>query len=194
VHDPRPANGAFTALTLLANAALIGLVVVCLASLVSPGGRRLAARVVARVGGAARGLAFAVAATATLGSLYYSEVVGFVPCELCWYQRICMYPLAVILLVGLVRRDRSGAWYAWPFVVIGAPVSLYHWLVERVPAFAESTSCSVSAPCTVPYFEELGYVTLSFMAMSAFLLIGALLVTDRAAARTTDRPTAEEHG
>ena len=60
--------------------------------------------------------------------------------------------------------------------LFGAPVSLYHWLVERVPSFAEGSSCSVFVPCSVPYFEELGYVTLSFMALSAFLVIGALLV------------------
>jgi hypothetical protein len=61
------------------------------------------------------------------------------------------------------------------FVVIGAPLSLYHWLVERVPAFAESSSCSVTAPCTAPWFEKLGFVTLAWMAMSSFLLIGVLM-------------------
>ena len=62
------------------------------------------------------------------------------------------------------------------FVVIGAPLSLYHWLVERVPAFAESSSCSVTVPCTAPYFEKLGFVTLAWMAMSSFLLIGVLML------------------
>ena len=60
-------------------------------------------------------------------------------------------------------------------MVVGAPLSLYHWLVERVPSFAESSSCSVFAPCTAPYFEKLGFVTLAWMCMSSFLLIGALL-------------------
>jgi disulfide bond formation protein DsbB len=61
-------------------------------------------------------------------------------------------------------------------VVFGAPLSLYHWLVERVPAFAESSSCSVTVPCTAPYFEKLGFVTLAWMAMSSFLLIGVLML------------------
>ena len=74
-------------------------------------------------------------------------------------------------------------WYARPFVVIGAPISLYHWLVERVDFFAKSSSCSVEAPCTVPWFQELGYVTLAFMALSAFLLIGVLLLVDWGAER-----------
>ena len=74
---------------------------------------------------------------------------------------------------GVVRRDRvraSGT--PRPFVVVGAPVSLYHWLVERVPSLEEGSSCSVFVPCAVPYFEELGYITLAFMALSAFLLVG----------------------
>jgi disulfide bond formation protein DsbB len=185
MSDPTTANSLFTALTLVANVAFLALVVVGIASFAGEGGRRGAARVVSRIGPAARPLALVVAATATLGSLYYSEIVGFLPCELCWFQRICMYPLAVILAVGVIRRDRAVLWYAAPFVVVGAPLALYHWLVERVPSFAESSSCSVFVPCSVPYFEELGYVTLAFMSMSAFLLIGALLLLGRANDRTT---------
>ena len=79
----------------------------------------------------------------TAGSLYYSEHCGFVPCELCWYQRIVMYPLVVVLGVGWFRRDRAVWMTALPFVVVGAPLSLYHWLVERVPSFAEGSSCSI---------------------------------------------------
>ena len=86
----------------------------------------------------------------TLGSLYYSEHAGFIPCELCWYQRIAMYPLVIVLGVGWLRRDRKVWITALLFVVVGAPLSLYHWLVERVPSFAESSSCSAVAPCTAP--------------------------------------------
>jgi disulfide bond formation protein DsbB len=96
-----------------------------------------------------------------------------------------MYPLVAILAVGVLRRDRSVVWYAAPFVVFGAPVSLYHWLVERIPSLAESSSCSVFVPCSVPYFEELGYITLSFMALSAFLLVGALLAVTLVHDRST---------
>jgi disulfide bond formation protein DsbB len=168
------ANTVFTVLTLLANVAFVALVVVGVLALA--GGRSLGRRVVGAIGPHAPVVALVVAAIATAGSLYYSEIVGYIPCELCWYQRICMYPLFAALAVGVLRRDRSVVWYAAPFVVFGAPVSLYHWLVERVPSFAESSSCSVFVPCSVPYFEELGYVTLAFMALSAFLLVGALLV------------------
>ena len=177
------ANTFFTILTLLANAAVIVAVILALGALVSTRMRELGIAVLSAVGPSARLLACIVATVTTLGSLYYSEIANFVPCRLCWYQRICMYPLAVILLVGLLLRDRRVRWYAAPFVIVGAPLSLYHWLVERVDFFAKSSSCSAEAPCTVPWFQELGYVTLAFMAMSAFLLIGTLLLVDRAADR-----------
>jgi disulfide bond formation protein DsbB len=177
------ANTLFTVLTLLANVAFVGLVVVGVVALC--GGRGPARRVVSWLGPRAPAVALVVAAVATAGSLYYSEIVGYIPCELCWYQRICMYPLAAVLAVGVIRRDRSVVWYAAPFVAFGAPVSLYHYLVEHVPSIAEGSSCSVFVPCNVPYFEELGYVTLAFMALSAFLLVGALLVVTYSHDRTT---------
>jgi disulfide bond formation protein DsbB len=189
------ANDLFTVLTLLANAAFIALVLVGIGALVGTKGRgggpaRLAGRVIAKIGPRAPALALVVAGVTTAGSLYYSEIVGYIPCELCWYQRICMYPLVAILAVGLLRRDRSVIWYATPLVVVGAPVSLYHWLVERVPSLAEGSSCSVFSPCSVPFFEELGYITLAFMALSSFLLIGALLVTAWASDRSQRKATA----
>jgi disulfide bond formation protein DsbB len=183
------ANTFFTILTLLANAIVVIAVLVALGALVSSRVRELGVTLIVTIGPSARLLAWIVATVATLGSLYYSEIADFVPCRLCWYQRICMYPLAVILLVGLLLRDRRVRWYAAPFVIVGAPISLYHWLVERVDFFAESSSCSAEAPCTVPWFEELGYVTLAFMALSAFLLIGTLLLVDWGADRIADSRT-----
>jgi disulfide bond formation protein DsbB len=94
-----------------------------------------------------------------------------------------MYPLVIVLGVGWLRRDGKAWITAAPFVVIGAPVSMYHWLVERVPSFAEGSSCSIVAPCTAPYFEKLGFVTLAWMCLSSFLLIGVLLVVAALTAR-----------
>jgi disulfide bond formation protein DsbB len=183
------ANTFFTLLTLLANAAVALAVALALAAAVSPAARRVAGAALDLVGPQARLLAWLVAAIATAGSLYYSEIADFVPCRLCWFQRICMYPLAVILLVGVLRRDRGVRTYAAPFVVVGVPISLYHWLMER-GVFEESTACSATVPCAVPWFEELGYVTLAFMALSAFLLVGTLLLVDRAHDRRSDAPAA----
>ena len=134
-------------------------------------------------GALAMPLAWLVATVTTAGSLYYSKVVGYTPCELCWYQRIVMYPLVIVLGVAALRKDRAVWITGLVFVVIGAPLSLYHWLVERVPAFEESSSCSAITPCSTPYFEKLGFVTLAWMAMSSFLLIGVLLVCTLLGAR-----------
>jgi len=119
-------------------------------------------------------LALGVAATCTLGSLYMSEVRHFVPCDLCWYQRIAMYPLAVILLVAAARRDPGVRWYAAPLAVIGAVISTYHYVLEWFPQL-ESGACGVGPPCTLVWFREFGFVSLPYLALSAFLLILAFL-------------------
>ena len=78
-------------------------------------------------------LAWLVALTATLGSLYYSEVAHFLPCKLCWYQRIGIYPLAVVLLIAALRRDRAVRFSAIPVAAISAAISTYHYQLERFP-------------------------------------------------------------
>lgn len=183
------ANTFFALLALLVN--VITLVVVGLL-VARPSGARLVlqrARDAARVHGV--GAAAAVTGTATLGSLYYSEIVGFIPCRLCWFQRIFMYPLAVILTVALVRHLRSlrgGAapdtpartdvWrYAVPLAVVGLPISIWHWLIERFPGL-ESGACDPIAPCSAIYVERFGFVSLPWMAGTgfAFVLAVALLL------------------
>jgi hypothetical protein len=119
-------------------------------------------------------LAWLVALTATLGSLYYSEVAHFVPCKLCWYQRIGIYPLAVVLLLAAIRRDRAIRFYAIPVAAISAAISTYHYQLERFPNQA-SPSCSVEAPCTVVWVWRFHYISIAMMALSAALLIIALL-------------------
>ncbi len=166
----------FLVLTLFVDAVLVLAVVLAIAALVSRRARASVVSLATAVAPQSVLLAWIVATVTTLGSLYYSEHAGFVPCELCWYQRIVMYPLVIVLGVAWLRRDGKVWMTALVFVVIGAPLSLYHWLVERVPAFAESSSCSVTTPCSAPWFEKLGFVTLAWMALSAFLLIGVLMV------------------
>jgi disulfide bond formation protein DsbB len=162
----------FLVLTLAADAVVVVALVLAIAALVSPRARTAVVSFAAAVAPQSVLLAWIVATVTTLGSLYYSKHAGFV----CWYQRIVMYPLVIVLGVAWLRRDLQVWKTVLVFVVIGAPLSLYHWLVERVPAFAESSSCSVTAPCTAPWFEKLGFVTLAWMAMSSFLLIGVLML------------------
>jgi disulfide bond formation protein DsbB len=118
-------------------------------------------------------LAWLVAAVAMAGSLYFSEVRNFAPCPLCWYQRICMYPLVALLAVAALSNDRRVGRYVWPLAGIGAVISIYHYQLERFPQ-QETAVCSTSVPCTTIWFEEFGYVTLPMMAFSAFALIGLL--------------------
>jgi disulfide bond formation protein DsbB len=175
VPNVRVATDFFLVLTLVADAVVATAVVFGVAALVSRRARDAWFAVARFVGPHALLVAWIVAIVTTLGSLYYSLHAGYIPCELCWYQRIVMYPLVVVVGVGWLRRDAKTWITAAPFVVVGAPLSLYHWLVERVPSLAEGSSCSVVAPCTAPFFEKLGFVTLAWMCMSSFLLIGALL-------------------
>lgn len=160
--------------TLLAILALAGAVVLLVGRIVAS---RLPsiARTVAAVDGAALWLAFLVAGTATVGSLYFSEVADYVPCQLCWYQRIVMYPLAVLLLVAAIRVDRSVRWYVGPLAAIGALISAYHYLIEWRPSL-EGGACGVGPSCADIWFRELGFVTLAFMALSGFLAILVLVV------------------
>jgi disulfide bond formation protein DsbB len=117
------------------------------------------------------------------GSLYFSEVADYVPCTLCWYQRIAMYPLAVVLLVAALRRDRAVRWYVGPIAAIGALISTYHYLVEWFPSLEGEGVCAVSVPCTTPWFRQFGFVTLSFMALCGFAAILVLIVPRPPSAR-----------
>ncbi|MFN8133415.1 MAG: disulfide bond formation protein B [Solirubrobacteraceae bacterium] len=120
-------------------------------------------------------LAWIVAAVATLGSLYFSEILHFIPCRMCWFQRIAMYPLAVVLLVGALRRDaRSAVQFAFAFPIAGAIASIYHIYIENNPG-AESASCKVGVPCSVKWIDQFGYITIPTLCLTAFALIGALL-------------------
>lgn len=140
----------------------------------------LADRLADDLGSRLRWLALAVAATATLGSLYYSEVRNFPPCELCWAQRDLMYPLVAILFIGTFRRDRELGWYVLPFAVLGPLVSTYHLLVENVSWFKEGSTCGLYS-CTEPPVRVIfPVVSLAFMALAGFLAVGALVALDAA--------------
>lgn len=126
-------------------------------------------------------MALAVATTATLGSLYYSEVAGLPPCEFCWFQRIFMYPLAVVLLIGSVRRD-EGVWkYAVTLAAIGLLFSLYHYQLEAFPE--QKTFCTSAVPCSVRLVNEFGFISIAFMAGAGFTSVLALAGARRRALR-----------
>lgn len=119
--------------------------------------------------------AFVVAGSSMLGSLYFSEVAHYAPCKLCWYQRVAMYSLAIILLVAAVRRDRSVVPYAVSLAAVGICVSTYHYLVEWFPTL-ETNVCSVDVPCTTVWFRKFGFVSLAFMALCGFAAVITVLL------------------
>jgi disulfide bond formation protein DsbB len=119
----------------------------------------------------ARPLSAAIASTCMLGSLYFSEIVNYKPCRLCWFQRGAMYPLAVLLVIFTATRTRRIARIVVPIATIGAGISLYHWLLERFPDNLDSGVCSKDVPCEFIWFELFGFVTLPFMALTGFLAV-----------------------
>lgn len=112
---------------------------------------------------------------ATSGSLFFSEVLGWIPCSLCWYQRILMYPLSIIIAVGLLRRDTRLHTYVLPFSLGGASVSLYHYLLQKTN-WLTPPACSIGVPCTVDYINWFGFITIPFLALTAFLIISLMMV------------------
>ena len=123
--------------------------------------------------------AFVVAAIATGGSLFYSQIASFQPCELCWFQRICMYPLSILLLIIAWHGDNRAARYLLPLPVVGAGVSIYHMLIGY-GAIAEPNACSVSAPggCGTNWIRawDFGYLQIETLALTGFLLLIGFLV------------------
>jgi disulfide bond formation protein DsbB len=121
--------------------------------------------------------AFVVAAIATGGSLFFSQVAHFIPCELCWYQRICMYPLSIITLVAAIANDYRVARYLLPLPIVGAGISIYHLFVQY-GVVEQTQACLVSAPggCATKWINEFGYVTIPTLALASFVLVGAFLL------------------
>jgi disulfide bond formation protein DsbB len=149
-------------LTVLAMAATVAGV-----ALLVGGSRQWAQQWRADVAPLVLGFVAVVAVATTAGSLYFSEVAGYLPCRWCWYQRTMAYPLAVIMVVAVLRRDAGVRWYAWPLCAIGASMSIWHSLIEKYPQW-ESSSCSLTAPCSIPPFRAFGTLSLAHMALASF--------------------------
>ena len=117
-------------------------------------------------------LSLIVALTATLGSLYFSEVSGFTPCKLCWIQRIFMYPLVIMFFIAYRILDKDIWRYALPLSVMGGFIAAYHYYLQRAanPLFPCST-VGFSVSCSERFVMQYGYITIPWMALSAFVLI-----------------------
>jgi disulfide bond formation protein DsbB len=107
---------------------------------------------------------------ATLGSLFYSEVMHFEPCKLCWFQRILMYPLVFIFGTAYVKKDINIALPGFIFSIIGAPLALYHYITQKIGSEVADGFCG-PIPCTMEYVNYFGFITIPFMSFVAFTLI-----------------------
>lgn len=112
-----------------------------------------------------------VAASATMGSLYFSEIRGYEPCELCWVQRIFMYPLVIIIGIAYIQKNARIAVTTAAFSIIGGVISLYHYTIQKVDFMSESAPTCGRIPCTGEYINILGFITIPFLALLSFTLI-----------------------
>ncbi|MFT3744138.1 MAG: disulfide oxidoreductase [Pyrinomonadaceae bacterium] len=123
--------------------------------------------------------AWLFALVGTIGSLFLSEVMLFPPCVLCWYQRIALYPLVVIIGVGIATRDRSVTRYALPLCVIGLVIAVYHNLLYYGFIPESITPCTEGVPCNAKQLELLGFITIPLMSLVGFISIAACLILSK---------------
>lgn len=165
----------FATLTLITNLSVITVIALRVASRHSDAAHRRIERIRDWISEWGLFAAWSIASVSTLGSLYYSEVARFTPCKLCWYQRIAMYPLSVILAIAAIRSDRNVRGYVLPLVSIGALLSTYHYALQRLPGLSGG-SCDPAVPCTVTWVWEFHYISIPFMALSGFVTIAMLML------------------
>lgn len=125
---------------------------------------------------------FVVALIATLGSLAYSDIIGYNPCKLCWFQRIAMYPLVILLAISIQKKSREIIDYVLALSIVGAVIAGYHYLLQL--GIAPSLPCSAvgySASCSERFVMQFGYITIPMMALTAFLMIIVLIVVAKRA-------------
>lgn len=120
--------------------------------------------------------AWLIAVTATAGALFIGEVMLMVPCQLCWYQRICMFPLALILGMACYSDDRRGAVYALPLALLGAAIALYHTLLVAEIIPKAWIPCGAGVSCADQKLEILNGIPIPWLSLAAFVAIAVLLV------------------
>lgn len=120
-------------------------------------------------------LAWLVALSATIGSLYFSEIRNFPACNLCWYQRIFMYPLTLLIPVGIATRDKMLPRYVLPMSIPGGFLALYHTLLQQGIITERVVSCGIGVSCVTKQLDILGFVTIPFLSLTAFVVITGLM-------------------
>jgi len=121
-------------------------------------------------------LSLLIAAISTIGSLIFSEILNYPPCILCWYQRIVMYPLVIILAVGIWKKDKFLAYLVLPFSIIGLIIATYHNLLYYNIITESVAPCTLGISCTTKYIEWFGFITIPLLSFAAFLTITILMI------------------
>jgi disulfide bond formation protein DsbB len=128
-------------------------------------------------------ISWLAAITATLGSLFFSEVMHFIPCTLCWYQRILMYPLAVLIGIAFYHNDRGIYKYVLPLSFLGMLISGYHYGLQKIPFLKKFEMCVNGVPCSGEYINWLGFITIPLLAFTAFTIITTSMIVLRKTAK-----------
>ena len=123
--------------------------------------------------------AWLLAVVATLGSLFFGEVMKLTPCSLCWYQRICLFPLTAVLAAGIVLHDERVLCYSLPLVLVGLAIAVYHNLLDYDLIAEELVPCTEGVPCSARPIEWLGFVTIPLLSLLTFASILACLLAHR---------------
>lgn len=116
-------------------------------------------------------IAWAISATALFGSLFFSEILHYQPCELCWYERIAMFPLVIILGIAVVRKDYQISIYSMVLSLLGAGITLYHYGIQKLPLLSDPPFSCGPIPCTEQYINWFGFITIPLLGFIAFFLI-----------------------
>ncbi|WP_238482383.1 disulfide bond formation protein B [Noviherbaspirillum aridicola] len=121
-------------------------------------------------------LSWVIATVSTLGAIFLGEVMGLTPCILCWYQRICMFPLVLILAAGLFPLDVRVVRYAFPLALVGLGIAVFHLLVSEGLVSETLTPCTQGVPCSQQLIEWFGFLTIPMLSVAAFGAITAMLI------------------
>ena len=121
-------------------------------------------------------LVFLLSLVATLGSLFFSEVMNFIPCSLCWYQRIFMYPLVFLFAINLLFPDDKIFKYAFPLVIVGWAISIYHNLLMFKIIPEKLSPCVQGVPCSVDYINWFGFITIPLLSFFVYTTVFILLI------------------
>ncbi|GGK54440.1 disulfide bond formation protein B [Amphritea balenae] len=122
-------------------------------------------------------LAWSIALVSTLSALFIGEILGQMPCVLCWYQRICMFPLALILGIAALRSDMSIVWYTLPLALIGTLIAAYHSLTYAGYILTPIVPCGQGTSCTGSNMTILGGISLPYLSLAAFTAVSLILCT-----------------